>query len=140
MAEFTEYLQRLRPSQPFTEMDMNMEMLKQLPELNPNILENFSAADFSLDSFLAHQQPEFPANYSQSNLSCAFQPDIFNALPIIHTVTSNQNVFPESKKRKTMEQSTSSSKNISPTASTTNTKKKNVSICLFLEFFFFFVE
>ncbi|KAJ9147350.1 hypothetical protein P3X46_029524 [Hevea brasiliensis] len=131
MAEFTEYLQRLRTSQPFIEMDMNIHMLKQLPELNPSILENFSVNDFLVDSFLAHHQqpPEFSASYDHNGLSSTFHhPDILNSATIVHAVasTSSQNLFPDScKKRKAEAQSTSSSKNISPTASTTNTKKKN---------------
>ncbi|KAF2313780.1 hypothetical protein GH714_013358 [Hevea brasiliensis] len=131
MAEFTEYLQRLRTSQPFIEMDMNIHMLKQLPELNPSILENFSVNDFLVDSFLAHHQqpPEFPASYDHNGLSSTFHhPDILNSATIVHAVasTSSQNLFPDNcKKRKAEAQSTSSSKNISPTASTTNTKKKN---------------
>ncbi|KAJ9173059.1 hypothetical protein P3X46_016235 [Hevea brasiliensis] len=131
MAEFTEYLQRLRFSQPVIEMDMNIQMLKQLPELNPSTLENFSVSNFSVDSFLAHlqQPPEFPASYGHNSISSAFHhPDILNSAPIVHTVTStsSQNVFRDScKKRKAEAQSTSSSKNISATASTSNTKKKN---------------
>ncbi|XP_002533944.2 transcription factor BEE 1 isoform X2 [Ricinus communis] len=144
MAEFTEYLQRLRPSRSFTEMgmNMNMHMLKQpqhLPELNPSSsLDTFGVADFSVDSFLAHQQqPEFPvSNYGQNNStinnlsSSTFHPDMLNssaAPPIVHTVDSSQYViFRDSKKRKVEAQSTSSSKNVSPTTSTTtNTKQKN---------------
>ncbi|OAY57077.1 transcription factor BEE 1 isoform X2 [Manihot esculenta] len=135
MAEFTEYLQRLRPSQPFMEMDMNAQMFKQLPEINSSPLENFSVPDFSVDSFLAHhQQPppdQFPASYDHCGFSSTFhQPDILNSAPVVHAVTStsSQNVLTNScKKRKADAQSiSSSSKNISPTASTTNTKKKNL--------------
>ena len=133
MAEFAEYLQGLRASQPLTDqmMDMNMEMLKHLPELHPSILENFGIThDFSAGSFLAYQQPEFPATYNHNNLSSTSHTDILSTEPLVHTVTLNQNIFHESKKRKAMEQSTRSSKNVSPTAST---EKKNVRICLFLE-------
>jgi hypothetical protein len=134
MAEFAEYQQRFRPSQPLTEMmDMNMEMLKHLPEMNPSILESFSITDFSADSLLARQQPEFTATYDHKNLSSTFHPDILSTATVVHTVTLNQNDSHDSKKRKSMEQSTSSY--ISPTASTNETKKKNVCICLFLEVF-----
>jgi len=134
MAEFAEYQQRFRPSQPLTEMmDMNMEMLKHLPEMNPSILESFSITDFSADSLLARQQPEFTATYDHNNLSSTFHPDILSTATVVHTVTLNQNDSHDSKKRKSMEQSTSSY--ISPTASTNETKKKNVCICLFLEVF-----
>ncbi|KAG5247551.1 transcription factor BEE [Salix suchowensis] len=113
MAEFAEYLQRLRASQPLTDqmMDMNMEMLKHLPELHPT------------GSFLAYQQPEFPATYNHNNLSSTS--DILSTAPPVHTVTLNQNIFHESKKRKAVEQSTRSSKNVSPTASINITEKKN---------------
>ena len=136
MAEFAEYLQRLGASQPLTEMmDMNMEMLKHLPELNPSILESFSIIhDFSADhSFLAHQQPEFPATYNHNNLSSTSHPDILSAAPLVHSVTLDQNVFHERKRPKAMEQSTGSSKNVPPTASINITEKKKVRICLFLE-------
>ncbi|KAJ6368371.1 hypothetical protein OIU77_021243 [Salix suchowensis] len=126
MAEFAEYLQRLRASQPLTDqmMDMNMEMLKHLPELHPSILENFGIThDFSAGSFLAYQQPEFPATYNHNNLSSTS--DILSTAPPVHTVTLNQNIFHESKKRKAVEQSTRSSKNVSPTASINITEKKN---------------
>ncbi|XP_011021250.1 PREDICTED: transcription factor bHLH75-like [Populus euphratica] len=124
MAEFAEYQQRFRLSQPLTEMmDMNMEMLKHLPELNPSILESFSITDFSADSLLARQQPEFTATYDHNNLSSTFHPDILSTATVVHTVTLNQNDSHDSKKRKSMELSTSSY--ISPTASTNETKKKN---------------
>uniref|UniRef100_A0A6M2ERI7 BHLH domain-containing protein n=1 Tax=Populus davidiana TaxID=266767 RepID=A0A6M2ERI7_9ROSI len=126
MAEFAEYLQRLGASQPLTGMmDMNMEMLKHLPELNPSILENFSIIHgFSADSFLAHQQPEFPATYNHNNLSSTSHPDILSTAALVHTVTLNQNAFHERKKPKAMEQSTGSSKNVSPPASINITEKK----------------
>ncbi|KAJ6402685.1 hypothetical protein OIU84_014732 [Salix udensis] len=126
MAEFAEYLQKLRGSQPLTDqmMDMNMEMLKHLPELHPSILENFGIThDFSAGSFLAYQQPEFPATYNQNSLSSTS--DILSTAPPVHTVTLNQNIFHESKKRKAVEQSARSSKNVSPTASINITEKKN---------------
>ncbi|KAF9663980.1 hypothetical protein SADUNF_Sadunf17G0108400 [Salix dunnii] len=126
MAEFAEYQQRFRPSQPLTEMmNMNMEILKHLPDLNPSILENFSTAEFSADSFLAHQQPEFTATYNHNNLSSTFHPDILSTTTAVHTVTLNQNGANKTKKRRSKEQSTRSYKNISPTASSNETKKKN---------------
>ncbi|KAJ6684364.1 TRANSCRIPTION FACTOR BEE 3-LIKE ISOFORM X1 [Salix viminalis] len=126
MAEFAEYQQRFRPSQPLTEMmNMNMEIFKHLSDLNPSILENFSTAEFSADSLLAHQQPEFTASYNHNNLSSTFHPDILSTTTAVHTVTLNQNGTHETKKRKSKEQSTRSYKNISPTASSNKTKKKN---------------
>uniref|UniRef100_A0A6N2KA50 BHLH domain-containing protein n=1 Tax=Salix viminalis TaxID=40686 RepID=A0A6N2KA50_SALVM len=126
MAEFAEYQQRFRPSQPLTEMmNMNMEIFKHLSDLNPSILENFSTAEFSADSLLAHQQPEFTATYNHNNLSSTFHPDILSTTTAVHTVTLNQNGTHETKKRKSKEQSTRSYKNISPTASSNETKKKN---------------
>ncbi|KAJ8761316.1 hypothetical protein K2173_001372 [Erythroxylum novogranatense] len=116
MAEFEEYLQTLRPYQPSTEMDMNVEMMKQQAESNPSMLENLSVAGFSVlqHSFLAHQQPEFPASDCHNNLFSALQPDILSSSPIVHTVISNQNnTFSESSEnRKEMEQSSSNSKGL----------------------------
>lgn len=125
MPEFAEYQQRFRPSQPLTEMmNVNMEILKHLSDLNPSILENFSTAEFSADSLLAHQQPEF-TTYNHNNLSSTFHPDILSTTTAVHTVTLNQNGTHETKKRKSKEQSTRSYKNISPTGSSNETKKKN---------------
>ncbi|KAJ6290622.1 hypothetical protein OIU78_026378 [Salix suchowensis] len=126
MAEFAEYQQRFRPSQPLTEMmNMNMEIFKHLSDLNPSILESFSTTEFSADSLLAHQQPEFTATYNHNSLSSTFHPDILSTTTAVHTVTLNQNGTHETKKRKSKEQSTRSYKNISPTASSNETKKKN---------------
>ncbi|XP_020536802.1 transcription factor BEE 1 isoform X2 [Jatropha curcas] len=138
MAEFTDYLQKLRPNsyQPFTDMEMGIQTFKQLPELNPN---TFNISDFSLDSFLAHhhhhhchtQPDQFPANYAHNSLSNALNhPDILNSAHILHSVNSasSQNIFPDNnKKRKAEAQSTSGSQICSPSASTviTSTKKKN---------------
>lgn len=127
MAEFTQYLQRISPFQPFASVNTNMNtgMLKQLPVLNQNVLENFSFPDISADFLMAHQQAEFPASNDQNNRQSSFHPDILASAPTVHTVETNQNVFPEFKKRKAMEQSTSGTKSISPTTSTANTQGKN---------------
>ncbi|XP_050229020.1 transcription factor BEE 3-like [Mercurialis annua] len=125
MAEFTEYLQRIG-------INMNIQQ-QQIPELNPSTrLENYGVSDFSVDSFLGHNQhPQFPvSNYCQNN---DFHPEILNSEAsgsiIIRPVGSNQYAYlPDSKKRKIEIQSTSSSKDVSPTTSTTtNSKQKNVS-------------
>ncbi|KAJ6734999.1 STEROL REGULATORY ELEMENT-BINDING PROTEIN [Salix purpurea] len=90
MPEFAEYQQRFRPSQPLTEMmNVNMEILKHLSDLNPSILESFSTTEFSADSLLAHQQPEF-TTYNHNNLSSTFHPDILSTTTAVHTRSSNE--------------------------------------------------
>ncbi|XP_022759934.1 transcription factor bHLH75-like [Durio zibethinus] len=131
MGEFRQYLQGFRPSQLMSEMDISMEMTKQSSELNSSLLENFSTADFSLETLLAHQLPEFPASCTYNNLSSTVPAGSLGAIPTAHTVTVDEDVFVESKKRKANEQSTSNCQSISPAVSTTefggdsNIRKKN---------------
>ncbi|KAH9739349.1 transcription factor BEE 1 [Citrus sinensis] len=61
MADFRENTQSLRASQAFTELGVNMEMVKHFAELKPSMLEYFNTPNFSLATPLAHQQPEFLA-------------------------------------------------------------------------------
>ncbi|XVE72070.1 hypothetical protein DITRI_Ditri11bG0009200 [Diplodiscus trichospermus] len=128
MGEFRQHLQGFRPYQPMSEMDISTEMTKQSSELNSILLENFSISDFSLETLLAHQLPEFPASCTYDNLSVAT--GSLAAIPAAHTFTVDEDVFVESKKRKAPEQSTCNYQNISPAVSTTefggNTKiRKN---------------
>ncbi|XVF20799.1 hypothetical protein REPUB_Repub12eG0034100 [Reevesia pubescens] len=131
MGEFRQHLQGFRPSHPMSEMDISMEMTKQPSELNSTLLENFSIADFSLETLLAHQLPEFPASCNHNNLSSIVLGGSLTAIPTAHAVSEDEDVFVESKKRKAMEQSTSNYHNISPAVSTTefggdtNIRKKN---------------
>ncbi|OMP04759.1 hypothetical protein COLO4_09334 [Corchorus olitorius] len=128
MGEFRQQLQGfIKPSQAMSEMEISMEMTKQPSELNSTLLENFSIADFSLETLLAHQLPEFPAISTHDNLSSTVLAGSLTAIPMAQTVMVDEDVFVESKKRKAMEQSTS----ISPAVSTsgfegyTNIRKKN---------------
>ncbi|XP_021296547.1 transcription factor bHLH75-like [Herrania umbratica] len=131
MGEFRLHLQGFRPSQPISEMDISVEMTKQSSELNSTLLENFSIADFSLETLLAHQLPEYPASCTHDSLSTTVLAGSFTAIPTARTVTVDEDVFIESKKRKAMEQSTSNYQSISPALSTTeiggnnSTRKKN---------------
>ncbi|KAE8679769.1 Transcription factor bHLH76 [Hibiscus syriacus] len=104
-----------------SEMDIGMEMTKQSSELSSNLLDNFNiAADFSLETLLAHRLPDFPAVLTGS----------LTATPTDHTsmAVENQHVLFKSKKRKAVEQQLST---MSPVVSTnehggnTNTRKRN---------------
>ena len=117
--EFSQNLQGFRPSQPVSEMDISMEMTKQSSELNSTLLENFSVADFSLETLLAHQLPEFSASCTHNNLSSTVVAGSLTAIPTALTVTVDEGVLVEIKKRKAMEQSTSNYQSISPAVSKT---------------------
>ncbi|KAK8611530.1 hypothetical protein V6N13_131578 [Hibiscus sabdariffa] len=107
-----------------SEMDIRMEMTKQSSELNSTLLDNFNiaAADFSLETLLAHQLPEFPALLTGS--LTATPPTGHNTSMAVE----NGLVLVESKKRKASEQRPST---VSPAVSTnehggnTNTRKNN---------------
>ncbi|GMI63435.1 hypothetical protein HRI_000012800 [Hibiscus trionum] len=75
-------------------MDTGMEMTKQSSELNSTLLDNFNiaAADFSVETLLAHELHEFPP--------------VLTATPTGHTwmAVQNEHVTVESKNRKAMEQ------------------------------------
>ncbi|OMO80226.1 hypothetical protein CCACVL1_13120 [Corchorus capsularis] len=127
MGEFRQQLQGfIKPSQAMSEMEISMEMTKQPSELNSTLLENFSIADFSLETLLAHQLPEFPAISTHDNLSSTVLAGSLTAIPMAQTVMVDEDVFVESKKRKAMEQSTSSNyQNISPARLGKGKKGKN---------------
>ncbi|XWS36929.1 hypothetical protein CRYUN_Cryun20dG0127500 [Craigia yunnanensis] len=118
MGEFRQNLQGFRPPQPISETDICMEMTKQSSELNSTLLEEFSIADFSLETLLAHQPPEFLASCTHNNLSSTVLAGSLTAIPTANTVTVDEEVFVESKKRKAMEQSTSNYQSTSPAVST----------------------
>ncbi|GAV89543.1 HLH domain-containing protein [Cephalotus follicularis] len=111
-------------------MDMNMEMMNQLIELNPTLMDSFNVGYFSVETYLAHQQPENPsASCTHNNLFSTFHEAGLSSVPAVHTVTSNEDedVFYENKKRKAMEQSASSSIIVSPASSTVKAGTKKSS-------------
>ncbi|KAF8407801.1 hypothetical protein HHK36_006937 [Tetracentron sinense] len=129
MAAFTGDLLSFKPSLPFLEMDSNIEMLNQFPELNPSVLEisnlNIqSFMDFSKDNFLAQHQPEFPVNFAH-NLPGLLHPAGQNVMPVAQSVALAGDVSHESKKRKSMAVSKSSSRKSSPPVSETGVDGDN---------------
>ncbi|XP_044468851.1 transcription factor bHLH75-like [Mangifera indica] len=132
MADFRQDMQSFRPCQPFSEMDMNMEMLKQFAELKPSMLENFNIPNFSSETPLANQQLQFLENCNHSNLFSNFHTATsLITQPIVQNITANEDVFHENKLTEEPEQSNTISKNISTSASTagfegdTDRKRKN---------------
>ncbi|RVW84554.1 Transcription factor BEE 1 [Vitis vinifera] len=123
-------MQSFRPSQPFLGMDVTMEMVNQFAEMNPIMLENFNITDVSVENLLAHQQPELMGTFAY-NLQSSFESNGLSSMPVVQSMPSSGNAFHESKRRKVMEQSKSSSENISSMASgsglkeISSTKKKN---------------
>ena len=136
-------MQSFRPSQPFLGMDVTMEMVNQFAEMNPIMLENFNITDVSVETLLAHQQPEFMGSVAH-NLPSSFESGGLSSMAVAHSIPLSGNAFHESKRRKVMEQSKSSSENISHIASpsgfkeNTSTKKKNVSFSPFLFILFIY--
>lgn len=132
MADFRENMQSLRANQAFTELGMNMEMVKHFAELKPSMLENFNTSNFSLATPLANQQPEFLAGCSYDNSFSNFQTDSLIVLPSVRTIKGNDDVLFESSRREVTEQSTRFSKTMCSSASTseiqgdTYKNKKNV--------------
>lgn len=142
MAYYRQDMQNFMPSQFFSEKDKNMEFINHFAELNPTMLENFNISDFPVGTFLAHQQPEFPAIFAH-NLAATSHVDYFNEAPVVHTNQLIGDVCRESKKRKVIEQSRSSSYKISSASSGNEAKEnsrieqKNVCIDLLINFFIF---
>ncbi|KAH9675756.1 transcription factor BEE 1 [Citrus sinensis] len=122
MADFRENTQSLRASQAFTELGVNMEMVKHFAELKPSMLEYFNTPNFSLATPLAHQQPEFLAGCSYNNSFSNFQTDSRIVVPRVRTVRGNEDVLYESSRREVTEQSTSISKTMCSSASTSETQ------------------
>ncbi|KAL9424898.1 hypothetical protein AB3S75_031926 [Citrus x aurantiifolia] len=121
MADFRENTQSLRASQAFTELGVNMEMVKHFAELKPSMLEYFNTPNFSLATPLAHQQAEFLAGCSYNNSFSNFQTDSRIVVPR-DTVRGNEVVLYESSRREVTEQSTSISKTMCSSASTSETQ------------------
>ncbi|KAK9278367.1 hypothetical protein L1049_027932 [Liquidambar formosana] len=130
MRLITRKLQSLKPSYPFLEVDPNMELVNQFTELNPTVLDSpnlnyHSFMGFSNDTFFSHQTPEFPGNLEE-NFPGIFHLNEQNVMPVAQPIVSEGNYCHESKKRKAMDVSESSSGNSSSPVSETGIKRKNV--------------
>jgi hypothetical protein len=134
MAEFEKDLQCFKPSIPFS------EMINQFIQPNTSMMGNFNFTDSTVDNFLGYQQSEnHAAGLLAHDLPGTSYSNCLNELPTVHTITSTRHVFHESKKRKVMELSTSSSESIPSTASrelkdNSNSAKKNVRFIFFIWF------
>lgn len=141
MADFTADLQSFKPSFPFLDIDPNMELILQFSGISPSVLENSNfnlqpLLPFSNDNFLGSQTAEFPGNLAENFLGIVNQNNQNHAAPFPQLSSTSSapagNEFQESKKRKIMEISESSSANTSPHISETGVKRKNVIISSFL--------
>ncbi|XP_042476961.1 transcription factor bHLH75-like [Macadamia integrifolia] len=122
MDEFSGDSQRFKPFT-FLDIDSNMELTNHFAELNPNGLENLNLSlqsfmGFSSDNLFPQQQPELAMQFADSlpGLYHSNGPDV---APIAQFMASAGDVFPESKKQKTMAVSESSSGNSSTPVSET---------------------
>lgn len=132
MADFTADLASFRPSFPILDFDPSMEQINQFTEINQTILDNsnmnfHSFMPFNNDNFFSPQAPEFPGNLAES-FPAIFHQNNQNVMPVSHptTIPGNEMEFHESKKRKAMDVSESSSMNSSPQVSDSGVKRKNV--------------
>ncbi|KAL4652106.1 hypothetical protein ACB092_01G209200 [Castanea dentata] len=126
MSDFQEQLQYFKPSIPSSEITSDINMVNQLVQPNASVMGNFSITDLTVDDFLSFQQLEFQSGMAQ-NLPATSHSNSLNELPIVYAITSTRDVFHESKKRKVMELSTSSSESISLAASGDDLKDNNSS-------------
>ncbi|CAK9167829.1 unnamed protein product [Ilex paraguariensis] len=128
MADFTSNFQCFEPSIPFLDADPNMELINHFPELNPSAIEssnlNFqNFMGFSNDNFIAKQLPEFGGNLAE-NFPGFFPHDHKNVAPVSEPIVYRVDSH-ESKKRKHIDVSESSSGYSSPPASENGIKRKN---------------
>ncbi|KAK7815641.1 transcription factor bee 3 [Quercus suber] len=126
MSDFQEQLQYFKPSIPSSEITRDINLMNQLVQPNASIMANFSITDLTVDDFLSFQQLECQSGMAQ-NLPGTSHSNSLNELPIVYAITSTRDVFHESKKRKVMELSTSSSESISLAASGDDLKDNNSS-------------
>ncbi|KAA8542714.1 hypothetical protein F0562_023787 [Nyssa sinensis] len=123
-------MQNFKPSFSFLDFDPNVELLNHFPDLNPSVLDNPNLnfqgfMGFSNDNFLVQQAPEFPGNLIES-FPGIFYPDDKSVVLASEPIVSAGSDFHESKKRKAMDVSESSSGNSSPLVSENGIKRKNV--------------
>lgn len=135
MADFTADLQSFKSSFPCLDIDPNMELIHQFAGISPSVLDNSNLnfqtlLPFSNDNFFGNQTAELPVNLAENFLGIVNQNNQNHAAPFPQ-LTPAGNEFQESKKRKIMEISESSSANSSPQVSETGMKRKNVTISFF---------
>ncbi|XP_042483604.1 transcription factor BEE 1-like [Macadamia integrifolia] len=127
MAEFAGDSQSYKPFT-FLDIETNIELTNQFPELNPNGFSNpnmnLQSFIFSNDNFLLQQQPEFMMQFAD-NLPNLYHSNVSIAAPIVQSMASAEDVVHERKKQKTMEVSESSSKNSSTPVSGNGSKEDN---------------
>ncbi|XP_015882980.3 transcription factor BEE 3 [Ziziphus jujuba] len=131
MADFTADLQSFKSSFPCLDIDPNMELIHQFAGISPSVLDNSNLnfqtlLPFSNDNFFGNQTAELPVNLAENFLGIVNQNNQNHAAPFPQ-LTPAGNEFQESKKRKIMEISESSSANSSPQVSETGMKRKNSS-------------
>ncbi|XP_025015386.2 transcription factor BEE 1 [Ricinus communis] len=142
MADFTSDVQGFRPSFPFLDhIDPNLEPINQFSDINQSILENSSLntfqsfLPFSSNNFFSHNHQavvaaEFPGNLADNFPAIFNQYNSQNAMPVsshqlISTPGTDQSEFLETKKRKALDVSESSSFNSSPQVSENGKGKNN---------------
>ncbi|KAL5544791.1 hypothetical protein UlMin_008575 [Ulmus minor] len=125
MAEFSADLQSFKPQFPFLDIDPNMEEMTQFSGISPNtVLDNSNLMNFqsflpfSSENFFTNQAPDFPGNLAENF------PGISPVAPQLSASLAGNGLY-ESRKRKEMDISESSSGITSPQVSETGMRKKN---------------
>ncbi|CAK9181741.1 unnamed protein product [Ilex paraguariensis] len=129
MADFTSNLQSFEPSISFLDADPSMGLINQFPELNQIVIESSNLSfqsfmSFSNDNLFTKQLSDFSGNLEE-NFPCIFHHDDKNDIPVSgHFVSGGD--FQESKKRKAIDASESSSGYSTPPASENGITRQNV--------------
>ncbi|CAK9171395.1 unnamed protein product, partial [Ilex paraguariensis] len=130
MADFTSNLQSFEPSISFLDADPSMGLINQFPELNQIVIESSNLSfqsfmSFSNDNLFTKQLSDFSGNLEE-NFPCIFHHDDKNDIPVSgHFVSGGD--FQESKKRKAIDASESSSGYSTPPASENGITRQNSS-------------
>ncbi|EOY21045.1 BR enhanced expression 1 [Theobroma cacao] len=132
MADFTSDFQSFKQSFSFLDIDPAMESLNQFAELSPGVIDNSalnfqSFLPFSNDSFFSNQAPEIPGNNWGENLpGFIHHSNQSSVVSVAQPTVTSKTEFHESKKRKALDVSESSSGNSSsPQVSESGIKRRN---------------
>ncbi|GLU13000.1 hypothetical protein SLE2022_296500 [Rubroshorea leprosula] len=133
MADFPADLQSFRHSVPYLGIDpIFMEPINQFAGISQNTLQNstLNLQDFmpnfsSNGSPFSLQAPDFPGNWTENFQSIISPGNQQNTVAVSHPIMTEQKKFHESKKRKAMDLSESSSGNSSPRVSGSGIKRRN---------------
>ncbi|XVF12304.1 hypothetical protein REPUB_Repub08aG0104500 [Reevesia pubescens] len=132
MADFTSDLQSFKQPFSFLDIDPTMESLNQFGELNQSVIDNSALnyqssylQPFSNDNFFSNEAPEIPGNWGE-NLPGFVHHSNQSSVSVAEPIVTSKTEFHESKKRKALDVSESSSGiSSSPQVSESGIKRRN---------------